>query len=147
MLSKHGFDTTLERSLLMSKIKSKNTRPEVLLRKNLWKKGIRYRLNSKKLYGKPDIAIAKYKIVIFIDGEFWHGYNWEIKKQKIKSNREYWIKKIEKNIENDAKTNVYYAKNKWSLFRFWQHQITGNLEECASIILQQITDISNQRNA
>ena len=86
--------TPEQRSRAMSHIRGKDTSIEVLLRKALWHKGIRYRKNYKKLPGTPDIAITKYKIAIFCDSEFFHGYNWEIKKQKLGHNREYWIKKI-----------------------------------------------------
>ena len=95
MLTKYGFNTTAARSRLMSKIKSQNTLPEIKLRKYLWNLGFRYRLNVAKLPGKPDIVISKSKLIIFIDGEFWHGYKWNQKKNKIKANRNYWIPKIE----------------------------------------------------
>ena len=76
-----GFTTTKQRSETMSKIKGKNTKPELMLRRELWEKGYRYRINNRKLPGKPDISIQKYKLAVFIDGEFWHGYNWEEKKR------------------------------------------------------------------
>jgi DNA mismatch endonuclease, patch repair protein len=81
-----GFYTTPDRSK-MGKFRSKNTKPEVLLRKELWKRGYRYRTNAKKLLGRPDIVITKFKLAIFVDGEFWHGHQWDEKKEKIKSNR------------------------------------------------------------
>lgn len=75
--------TSLQRSENMRRIKSKNTKPEIILRKALWKRGIRgYRIHYDKIKGSPDIAFTKYKIAIFIDGDFWHGYNWEEKKNK-----------------------------------------------------------------
>ena len=74
----------------MKKIKSTDTTPEIVFRKLLWKNGIRYRKNITKFPGKPDIVMKKHKVVIFIDGEFWHGFDWENKKKKIKSNRDYW---------------------------------------------------------
>ena len=77
----YDFDTTTERSQLMKKIHSTDTKAEIALRKALWANGIRYRKNYAKLPGKPDIAIVKNKIAIFVDGEFWHGYNWEEKKR------------------------------------------------------------------
>ena len=113
----------------MSKIKSSNTKSELLLRKALWQKGYRFRTHSKSLLGKPDLSIKKHKIVIFIDGEFWHGYNWESKKKKIKSNRAYWIKKIEKNMERDKKINQYYLENGWKVFRFWDHKLESELKK------------------
>jgi DNA mismatch endonuclease (patch repair protein) len=132
--SKHGFETTKERSDLMRKIKAKNTTPEILFRKALWKEGIRYRIENKKITGNPDIAIKKYKIAIFIDGEFWHGFNWQEKKTKIKSNREYWIKKIERNIERDEKYNQQLKNQNWIVLRFWEHEIKKDLNKCIEIV-------------
>ncbi|MBY0425310.1 MAG: very short patch repair endonuclease, partial [Cytophagales bacterium] len=90
----NGFYTTKARSAIMSTIRAKNTKPEIRLRKALWSQGIRYRKTLKNLPGKPDIVIRKYRLVIFVDGEFWHGYDWENKKATIKSNRGFWIPKI-----------------------------------------------------
>jgi DNA mismatch endonuclease (patch repair protein) len=130
---KHGFSTTLQRSLLMSKIKGKNTTPEMLLRKILWKGGLRYRLHNKKLPGNPDIVIRKFMLVIFIDGEFWHGYNWEQKKTKIQANRDFWIPKIERNMQRDSTNNTKLTNMGFRVFRFWEQRIkkdlTGIVEE------------------
>ena len=93
--------TPEERSILMSKIRGKDTSIEIALRKELYRRGIRYRKNPKNIYGHPDIAIRKYKLAIFCDGDFWHGYNWEEREKDLKSNREYWVKKIEHNMEKD----------------------------------------------
>jgi len=90
--------TTPEISKRMSKVKLKRGTAETMLAKALWHKGYRYRLNYKKLPGSPDIVLTSKKIAIFVDGEFWHGYDWENRKQKLKSNRDYWIEKIEENI-------------------------------------------------
>lgn len=137
--SKYIFDTSPERSLIMSKIRSKNTQPEMILRKALWKSGLRYRLNVKKLPGKPDIVMQKSKIVIFIDGEFWHGYNWEDKKKRIKSNRDYWIQKIEKNMVRDMQNNNALAEMGYTIFRFWEKQIKTDLSSCMDLILSKIS--------
>ena len=102
---KYKFDTTPEKSRQMAKVKSKDGKDEVILRKLLWHNGVRYRTNYKKLPGKPDIAITKYKLAIFIDGEFWHGYEWEKHKPRIKRNRDYWIHKIEYNMKHDQEVN------------------------------------------
>lgn len=126
----YKFNTTLERSELMKKIKSTNTISEDMLSKALWHEGIRYRRNYKKLPGTPDIAITKYKIVVFIDGEFWHGYDWNTKKNKIKSNKDYWVKKIERNISRDKENNSQLNKLGWIVIRFWDKQVKKNLNEC-----------------
>lgn len=134
----NGFYTTRSRSKLMAKIKSKETKPEIKLRKFLWGLGLRYRKNDKKLPGSPDIAILKYKLVIFIDGEFWHGYNWAIKKHTIKSNREFWIPKIERNMQRDAEINDYYKDLGWKVMRFWEQEIKKEFYLCVNKIVAYI---------
>jgi len=141
MRSKHGFETTGERSALMSRIKSNNTKAEIKLRKALFAKGLRFRLNNKSLFGNTDIAIKKYKLVIFIDGEFWHGHNWEAKKIKISSNRHYWIPKIEKNIARDIAVNEHYTSLGWRLFRYWEKDINNNLNTCIDQIWSYLNTI------
>ena len=118
-----GFYTTPQRSKIMSKIKSKNTKPELAFRKALWKAGYRYRIDFKKLIGKPDIVLNKYKTVIFIDGDYWHGYNWEERKKKIKTNRSFWIAKIERNIQRDREVNAALQRKGYTVFRFWEREI------------------------
>jgi DNA mismatch endonuclease (patch repair protein) len=120
----------------MKKIKSKNTKPEIIFRKMLWSHGIRYRINYNKIPGKPDIAIAKHKVAIFIDGTFWHGYNWEGKKKKIRSNSSYWIAKIEKNIARDKSTNSQLNELGWIVLRFWDFEINKNLNYCIDKVLE-----------
>jgi DNA mismatch endonuclease (patch repair protein) len=124
----------------MSKIKSKDTNPEIKLRKFLWGLGIRYRKNVKKLPGSPDIVISKYKLVIFIDGEFWHGFNWATKKQKLKSNRDFWIPKIERNMQRDKENNLRLQNNGWKVMRFWEHQIKKEFNVCVNTILDYISE-------
>lgn len=136
-----GFYTTKARSHLMSKIKSKETKPEIKLRKVLWRLGIRYRKNVKKLPGTPDIVISKYRLIIFIDGEFWHGFNWEEKKNKIKSNRNFWIPKIERNMQRDQINNKALESEGWTVFRFWDWQIRREFGSCLFKILDYIDNL------
>lgn len=126
------------RSKIMRAIKSTDTKEEILLAKALWHNGFRYRKNDKSVYGKPDLTFKKYKIAIFVDGEFFHGYNWEERKEKIKSNREYWIPKIERNIERDKKVNSYLIENGWRVIRFWSFFVKKNLQDCIHIIKNEI---------
>lgn len=116
----------------MSRIKSKNTKIEVRLRKALWHSGIRYRINYSVLPGKPDIAITKYRIAIFCDGEFWHGKDWGTKRAKIATNRDYWIPKIEKNIDRDTQIDKELYALGWQVLRFWGKDIEKNLELCVN---------------
>lgn len=112
-------ETKEYRSKMMSKIRSTGGKAETLLAKRIWHEGYRYFRNYKKLPGKPDIAITKYKIAIFVDGEFWHGYDWENQKLKrIHTNREYWIPKIEKNMAKDRQVNEELRNMGWIVIRF-----------------------------
>ena len=85
--------------------KCRDTKPELLLRSELWKRGLRYRKNYKKLVGKPDIVFVGKKIAIFVDGKMWHGYDWENQKNDFKSHQDFWIPKIERNIARDKSVN------------------------------------------
>ncbi len=120
-----------QRSYCMSQIKGKNTKPEVLLRKAIWKIGLRFRLNY-KLYGKPDITFPGKKTVIFIDGCFWHG----CPKHHIrpKTNKKFWKEKIGKNIKRDKEVNKYLKKKGWHVLRFWEHQIDKDIHACVKRI-------------
>jgi DNA mismatch endonuclease (patch repair protein) len=138
-----GFYTTKKRSKMMSKIRGKNTKPELLFRKALWKKGVRYRIDSKKLPGKPDVSIQKYKLAIFIDGEFWHGYNWPERKETLKSNRGFWVPKIERNMQRDREVNHQLEEIGFTVFRFWTNEIKHNLDKCINDILVYINTGQN----
>lgn len=130
-----GFYTTKKRSKMMGKIRGTNTKPEILFRKALWKKNVRFRVNSKNLPGKPDISIKKYRLAIFVDGEFWHGYNWKERKTTIKSNREFWIPKINRNIQRDREVNLQLQDSGYTVFRFWSNEIKEDLDKCVNDIL------------
>lgn len=114
-----------KRSQIMSKIKSRGTKLEEIFRKELWRRGYRYRKNVKNLPGKPDIYFAKEKIVVFIDSCFWHGCRLHCRMPS--SNIEYWIKKIERNKERDRRITKYYKNNGFIIMRFWEHDINKNL--------------------
>lgn len=119
---------------IMRKVKSKDSEIEVLLRKELWKRGLRYRKNVKNICGKPDIVFLSKKVAIFCDSEFWHGFDWENRKKDFKKNREYWIPKIERNIRRDRDVNEKLASEGWTVLRFWGEDIKKHVEECADII-------------
>ena len=112
----------------------------------LWGLGIRYRKNVKKLPGTPDIVISKYKLAIFIDGEFWHGYNWEEKKKEIKSNRGFWIPKIERNMQRDKYSNQLLAEKGFTVYRFWDSQIKKEFVNCLFQILDYIDEFEDLKN-
>jgi len=141
-----GFYTTKQRSRQMSKIRGKDTKPEIMLRKALWAKGYRYRKDFKKLAGKPDIAMPIHKTVIFVDGEFWHGYDWENRKEKIKSNRDFWIPKIERNMQRDREVNFLLEQKGYKVFRFWSKDVLKNLEAVVREILSHIESMKSLSN-
>lgn len=122
----------------MQAIKSRNTKIEVALGSALWTAGFRYRKNSKTIYGKPDFSFKKYRIAIFCDSEFFHGKDWEIAQNKIGTNREFWLKKIEGNINRDIKVNEELAKQGWIVLRFWEKDLKKNLAECVNQIAMNI---------
>lgn len=131
--------TPEQRRKNMQAIRSKDTSIELLLRKALWQRGIRYRKNYKKLIGKPDIAITKYRIAVFCDSDYWHGYDWENRNQRIKSNREYWIPKIERNMARDQEVNEALERDGWTVLRFWEWQIKKQLDICVDEILAAVS--------
>ena len=128
--------TKEQRHKNMQYIKSKDTKIEVQLRKALWAKGYHYRKNDKKLPGKPDIVLGKYKIVIFCDSEFFHGKDWEVLKPRLEkgTNPEYWVKKIENNRRRDDEINKELTFEGWTVIRFWGKDIKNKLDECIKVI-------------
>lgn len=126
----------------MSHIKSENTSIEVLLRKALWKKGIRYRKNVKYLPGKPDIVLTKYKIAVFCDGELFHGKNWNNLKNKLLkgNNSQYWVKKIERNMNRDLRNEKELKGLGWIVLRFWGKDIKKDVNVCVKVIEEAIID-------
>ena len=129
------FEKNDQRSQIMKSIKSKGTKPEIRLAKALWAKGLRYRKNCDNLPGKPDIVLKRYKLAVFVDGEFWHGYDWDNKKNRISINRDYWIPKIEKNIKRDQFNNEQLQNLGWTVIRFWSKDVNHNLEKCVETII------------
>jgi len=124
----------ISRSENMRRIKSKDTTIEILLRKELWKRGLRYQKNVKDIYGKPDIVFKGKKLAIFVDSEFWHGKYYLEGKYIPKSNAAYWIPKLEHNIERDKKVNKLLKEEGWTVLRFWQYDIEHHLERCVASI-------------
>ena len=133
-----SYDTTPEIRKRMSRVKLKGGKAETLLAKTLWHRGVRYRLNYKKLPGSPDIAISTSNIAIFVDGEFWHGQNWEIRKAKLKSNREYWIEKIEENMARDQRDDQLLKDAGWTVIHFWEKEVLKHTEDCCKVVLSQM---------
>lgn len=135
--------TKEQRHRNMKNIKNKDTGIEVTLRKALWGKGYRYRKNDKKLPGKPDIVLSKYKIAIFCDSEFFHGKDWEVLKPQLEKgkNAEFWIKKISGNQQRDEEVNKQLQYLGWTVIRFWGKDIMKRTDECIQVIEETIFDM------
>ena len=135
--------TKEQRSRNMKNIKASDTQIELLLRKALWGKGYRYRKNVKGLPGKPDIVITKYKIAIFCDGEFFHGKDWDLLKEKLKNsnNGEFWIKKISRNIEHDNDVDKELLFLGYTVLHFWGNDIKKHIDECVKAVDEAVFDI------
>lgn len=124
-----AYDSTPETRKRMSNVKLKGGRAETLLAKALWKKGYRYRKNDKRLPGSPDIAILRHRIAIFVDGEFWHGKDWDVRRERLQRNREYWIEKIEENMARDQRTDRLLMQAGWTPIRFWEKDVLKRPED------------------
>lgn len=136
--------TKIQRSKNMKAVKSKGTKIEALLAKELWKRGHRYRKNDKTVFGRPDLSFKKLKLAVFIDGEFWHGKDWINKKKDHKSNIEFWHSKIERNIARDVEVNNFLIGEGWEILRFWGDQIQTDLAHCVQIIENKINEIKGK---
>lgn len=119
----------------MQAVKNRDSKIEILLRQELWRRGLRYRKNVNHVFGHPDIAFVGKKIAVFCDSEFWHGYDWEKQKEKIKTNREFWIPKIERNIERDKEVTETLEADGWIVLRFWGNEIIKHVGACADVIV------------
>ncbi len=131
----------ISRSENMRRIKSKDTSIETMLRKELWRKGYRYRKNCADIYGKPDICFKGKKIAVFCDSEFWHGKNLLEGKYIPKTNTDFWVKKIKRNIERDSEVNNFLEKKGWTVLRFWEEDIRTNIFNCVETIEKSFQNI------
>ena len=133
-----SYDSTPEIRKRMGNVRLKKGKAETLLAKALWHRGFRYRTNYKKLPGSPDIAILKYKIAVFVDGEFWHGQDWKKRKTRLKRNKEYWIEKIEENMDRDTRVDAQLSEMGWIPIHFWEKKVLKNLDDCILFIMSVI---------
>ncbi len=124
----------------MQRVKNKDSEIELSLRKALWSMGLRYRKNLKSVFGHPDIAFIGKKIAVFCDSEFWHGYDWERRKNDFKVRQDFWIPKIERNMERDHEVNEKLASEGWIVIRFWGKEIKSDVNACAEKIKKAVEE-------
>jgi DNA mismatch endonuclease (patch repair protein) len=109
------------------------------LRRELWSRGLRFRVNYKKITGKPDVVFIKAKIAVFCDGDFWHGHNWAIRglpslDAELEKYSKYWSLKILTNIERDKRVTYNLEKDGWTVLRFWESEIKEDVITCANVV-------------
>ncbi|MDQ7833097.1 MAG: very short patch repair endonuclease [Desulfovibrionaceae bacterium] len=131
----HDCFSAEKRSEVMSRIKGRNTRPERALRSALWATGLRYRIHP-ALFGKPDIAFLKHRILVFVDGCFWHGC--PLHGTKPKTNNLFWSEKISRNMKRDKEVTSFLEAEGWIVIRLWEHEVEKSLKECVDRILKKI---------
>ncbi len=141
------FETTPEVSKRMSRVHLKGGAAESALAKALWHQGFRYRRNDKRLPGSPDIAIWKHRIAVFVDGEFWHGYDWEHRRETLRQNRAYWLEKIEENIARDRRNDQLLLYQEWIPVHFWEKDVKRDLEGCVETVVELAMERTIRRSA
>lgn len=120
-------DTATVRRVMQGN-RSSNTKPERILRSELHRRGIRYRVDCRDLIGRPDIAIRKYRFAVFVDGDFWHGNRWRLRglnrlEDDFNVNRDFWVQKIRRNIRRDHEVNEALRAAGWTVVRVWESQV------------------------
>ena len=133
--------TKEKRSKIMRAIKSKDTKEERLLAKALWRRGHRYRKHDRTVFGTPDLSFKKYRIAIFVDGEFFHGKDWESIQQRLDTNKEFWLSKIERNRNRDKIVNEYLTSKGWLVLRFWSKDVKRKLYTTVRTIEKEIENV------
>ena len=137
---------------IMSAVKSKDTRPELALRKVLWRRKLRYRKNYKKLPGKPDIVFPCVHLAVFCDGDFWHGHNWAIRgydslEKELRRYSNEWAEKIRRNIQRDERINTELEAHWWRVLRIWESDIKADVKRCGDIVEYTYWDIIRNSSA
>ena len=132
------YDTTPQIRKRMSRVHLRRGPLERKLARALWHRGVRYRLDYRALPGSPDIAITRYRIAVFVDGEFWHGYDWERRREKLRHDRAYWQEKIEENMARDRRNEADLHRLDWYVIRFWSKRVDKDPEGCADEVMKAI---------
>ena len=136
--------TPEQRRRCMQANRSTGTKPERMLARELWRRGYRYHKNVRSVPGTPDICFKSRKVAVFVDGDFWHGRDWERARQRIKSNREFWYAKIERNMARDLRTDQRLQARGWRVLRFWASEVMKHLSECADRVEEVLREVHIQ---
>ena len=128
--------TREQRTRNMRAIRSKDTTIELMLRKALFARGVRYRVHRKCCGVSCDISIAKYKVAVFCDGDYWHGKSYA--EHPASTNKRYWDEKIKRNVERDLEQTIRLRDNGWTVLRFWESEIKADVNACVNIVINAI---------
>ena len=128
--------------------KGSGTKPEIALAKAMWAAGYRYRKNDKLVFGKPDFTYKRYRVAVFVDGEFWHGKDWDTYRHDFKSNQAFWLAKIERNRARDAEVNAQLQSEGWTVLRFWAKDVHKKTADCVAAVAAAIeaTKLTSSKN-
>ena len=137
---------------IMRRVRSTDTGPEVSLRKALWRRGLRYRLYRKNLPGRPDVVFPRERLAVFVDGDFWHGRQWQSRglpslahQFRETPSAEYWVGKIERNVERDARVNADLAARGWRVVRLWEKDVVKDVDACVEVVLNAVDEARGRR--
>ena len=119
--------TPAQRSFTMSRIRSKDTTPELMVRRLAHARGLRFRKHVSALPGTPDLAFFGSRVAVFVDGDFWHGWRFPVWQGKLTS---YWSRKIERNRQRDRRNHASLRRRGWVVLRIWEHQVRGDPGQC-----------------
>lgn len=127
----------------MRRVRSKDTSPELALRRAVWRRGLRYRLHCKHLPGQPDLTFPSARLVVFMDGDFWHGQQWQLRgfrsledQFKDSPSASYWVRKIRRNMERDVATNRELTAMGWRVVRIWESEVKADLQDCVERVVK-----------
>lgn len=134
---------------IMSRVRSKDTKPELIVRRQLWARGYRYRLHRRDLPGRPDLAFVSLRIAVFIDGDMWHGNAWKVREKPslaslFPTNTEWWVSKIERNMERDRQVTADLEAAGWTVARFWESEVLADAERVVRTITR-LVDAARSR--
>lgn len=124
---------------IMSRVRSKNTKPEMMVRRRLWRMGYRYRLHRRDLPGKPDLVFASARLAVFVDGDMWHGNAWKVRElpslaSMFPTNTDWWVSKIERNMQRDSEVAAQLEAQGWTVARFWESDILHDPDQVVRTI-------------
>lgn len=134
-------------SRIKQRNRSRDTKAEVLLRKELWRLGLRYRLHAPDLPGKPDIVFRRARVVVFCDGDFWHGRGWRMRREKLSrgTNAPYWMAKIGANVARDRRHTRALQQAGWVVVRLWETDVLRDAVKAAKIVVTALAEAARRR--